>query len=106
MIIFGFGNFPYWLRLLYLLCGLSMVSLTSILSLFFTTEFLAQNVVIVINFLLDVLGGSVILVLRISADLACIAETIAYHESSPSFCFAYGYKEVSFMMLSLKPLIN
>jgi ATP-binding cassette subfamily A (ABC1) protein 3 len=51
LIIYAFGNFPYYLWLLYLLYGPAMVSFTYMFSLVFTTESTAQNVVILVNFL-------------------------------------------------------
>ena len=95
LIIMAFGNFPYWLWLLYVVYGFSMVSFTYMMSLFFTTEATGQNAVILVNFLFGALGGTVIVILRILEDLIIYGKIIAYIlRVIPSFAFAYCFNQL------------
>ena len=69
-----------------------MVSFTYILSFFFSNESIAQNIVILINFVVGALGSVVILLLRGMDNTYEDAKILGYiFAILPSFCFNFGY---------------
>ena len=70
-----------------------MISSTYILSFFFNKESTAQNVVILVNFLIGALGSTVVLMLRgLESEAHTVGKILEYiFALLPSFCFNFGY---------------
>ena len=95
LLIWAFDFYQDYLWLLYLLYGPSMVSFTYLFSFIFTKESTAQTIVLLLNFIFGALGGCVVLIVRLMADLTEAGKVIAYIlRIVPSFCFCYGYNEL------------
>jgi ATP-binding cassette subfamily A (ABC1) protein 3 len=81
-----------YLFILYLEYGPAMVSFTYLFSFIFKSEEKAQTAVLLINLLVGTLGGSSILIMRLSETLYKKARTFSFiFKIIPSFCFCYGY---------------
>ena len=92
LLIWIFDYYEIYLELLYVLYGPAMVSFTYILSFFFSNESIAQNIVILINFVVGALGSVVILLLRGMDNTYEDAKILGYiFAILPSFCFNFGY---------------
>ena len=90
--IWVFNYYEKYLELLYLLYGPAMVSFTYILSFIFTNESMAQNVVILINFVVGALGSVVVLLLRGMKNTYEDVKILQYiFGLMPGFCFNFGY---------------
>ena len=70
-----------------------MVSSTYILSFLFSKESSAQNIVILLNFLVGALGSRVILMLRgLESQAHTVGKILEYILALiPTFCFNFGY---------------
>ena len=92
-LIWLFDYYKKYLFILYILYGPAMISSTYILSFFFNKESTAQNVIILLNFLIGALGSTVILMLRgLENEAHTVAKILEYFFSvMPSFCFNFGY---------------
>ena len=92
-LIWLFGYYRKYLILLYLLYGPAMVSSTYILSFLFDKESLAQNIVILLNFLIGALGSTVIIMLRgLDNQAKTVGKVLEYiFALMPTFCFNFGY---------------
>ena len=87
-----FDYYERYLELLYVLYGPAMVSFTYILSFIFQNESTAQNIVILINFVIGALGSVVVLLLRGMDNTYEDAKILEYiFAILPSFCFNFGY---------------
>ena len=90
--IWVFNYYEKYLIILYILYGPAMVSSTYILSFCFQNESIAQNIVILINFVFGALGSVVILLLRGMENTYENAKILEYiFAIVPSFCFNFGY---------------
>ena len=95
LLIWAFDFYQDYLWLLYILYGPSMVSFTYLFSFIFTKESTAQTLVLLLNFIFGALGGCVVLIVRLMADLTEAGKIIAYIlRIVPSFCFCYGYNQL------------
>ena len=92
-LIWLFDYYKKYLTLLYILYGPAMVSSTYILSFCFDKESSAQNIVILLNFLIGALGSTVILMLRgLDSAAHTVGKVLEYiFALMPSFCFNFGY---------------
>ena len=92
-LIWLFDYYKKYLTLLYILYGPAMVSCTYILSFCFDKESSAQNIVILLNFLIGALGSTVILMLRgLESAAHTVGKALEYiFAFMPSFCFNFGY---------------
>ena len=87
-----FGYYEKYLEILYILYGPAMVSCTYILSFLFKKESTAQNIVILINFVVGALGSVVVLLLRGMKNTYEDVKIFQYIFSIlPGFCFNFGY---------------
>ena len=93
LLIWLFDYYKKYLTLLYILYGPAMVSCTYILSFCFDKESSAQNIVILLNFLIGALGSTVILMLRgLESQAHTVGKVLEYILAfMPSFCFNFGY---------------
>ena len=92
LFIWIFDYYEDYLILLYFLYGLAMVSSTYILSFFFQKQETAQNIIILMNFVVGALGSVVILLLRGMNNTFEDAKILEYiFAIVPSFCFNFGY---------------
>ena len=92
LFIWIFDQYENYLYLLYILYGPAMVSSTYILSFIFQKEETAQNVVILMNFVVGALGSVVTLLLRGMNNTFENAKILEYILAIiPSFCFNFGY---------------
>ena len=90
--IWVFNYYEKYLIILYILYGPAMISSTYILSFCFQQESMAQNIVILINFVFGALGSVVILLLRGMENTYENAKILEYFFAVvPSFCFNFGY---------------
>ena len=90
--IWLFDYYENYLYILYILYGPAMVSSTYILSFIFQKQETAQNIVILMNFVIGALGSVVILLLRGMNNTFENAKILEYiFAIMPSFCFNFGY---------------
>ena len=92
-LIWIFDYYRKYLSILYVLFGPAMVSSTYILSFLFAKESSAQNIVILLNFLIGALGSTVILMLRgLESQAHTVGKILEYiFALMPTFCFNFGY---------------
>ena len=92
-LIWLFDYYRKYLSILYVLYGPAMVSNTYILSFLFSKESSAQNIVILLNFLIGTLGSTVILMLRgFGSKTPTLGKFFEYiFDFMPNFCFNFGY---------------
>ena len=92
-LIWLFDFYRDYLVILYILFGPAMVSFTYILSFLFSKESSAQNIVILLNFLVGALGSTVILMLRgLESQAHTVGKILEYILALiPTFCFNFGY---------------
>ena len=92
-LIWLFDFYRDYLVILYILFGPAMVSFTYILSFLFSKESSAQNIVILLNFLVGALGSTVILMLRgLESQAHTVGKILEYiFALIPTFCFNFGY---------------
>ena len=92
-LIWLFDYYRKYLSILYVLYGPAMVSSTYILSFLFSKESSAQNIVILLNFLIGTLGSTVILMLRgFGSKTPTLGKFFEYiFAFMPNFCFNFGY---------------
>ena len=87
-----FHFYEKYLGLLYVLYGPAMISSTYILSFAFQNEAMAQNIIILLNFVIGALGSVVVTLLRgmdnTYEDIKIVEYILAI---MPSFCFNFGY---------------
>ena len=90
--IWLFDYYENYLIILYILYGPAMISSTYILSFFFNKESTAQNIVILLNFVIGALGAVVVLLLRGMENTYENIKIVEYiFAIMPSFCFNFGY---------------
>ena len=90
--IWIFDYYEKYLEILYILYGPAMISFTYILSFLFTNESMAQNVIILINFVVGALGSVVVLLLRGMKNTYEDVKILQYILAiMPGFCFNFGY---------------
>ena len=91
--IWIFDYYKKYLTLLYILYGPAMISSTYVLSFFFAKESSAQNVIILLNFLIGALASTIILMLRgLESSVHTVGKILEYiFAFMPSFCFNFGY---------------
>ena len=87
-----FHFYEKYLGLLYVLYGPAMISSTYILSFAFQNEAMAQNIIILLNFVIGALGSVVVTLLRGMDNTYEDIKIVEYILSiMPSFCFNFGY---------------
>ena len=92
LFIWIFDHYENYLYILYILYGPAMISSTYILSFIFQKEETAQNIIILMNFVVGALGSVVILLLRGMNNTFENAKILEYiFAIMPSFCFNFGY---------------
>ena len=92
LFIWIFDHYENYLYILYILYGPAMISSTYILSFIFQKEETAQNIIILMNFVVGALGSVVILLLRGMNNTFENAKILEYiFAIVPSFCFNFGY---------------
>jgi hypothetical protein len=92
LFIWIFDHYENYLYILYILYGPAMISSTYILSFIFQKEETAQNIIILMNFVVGALGSVVILLLRGMNNTFENAKILEYiFAILPSFCFNFGY---------------
>ena len=91
LLLYAFNYYNYYFFIFYLTLGPGMISLTYIMS-FFLDESSAQNIVLLINFVIGNIGAIIVLVLRMSSDsVRIIGKIIEYILALiPSFCFDFS----------------
>ena len=92
-LIWLFDYYRKYLSILYVLYGPAMVSSTYILSFLFSKESSAQNIVILLYFLIGTLGSTAILMLRgFGSKTPTLGKFFEYiFAFMPNFCFNFGY---------------
>ena len=93
LLIWIFDYYKKYLTLLYILYGPAMISSTYILSFLFDKESTAQNLIILLNFLIGALCSVIILMLRgLDSAAHIVGKALEYvFAFMPSFCFNFGY---------------
>ena len=82
---------PYLVEF-YLLNGPTLIFFIYFMSFFFTNETTAQNIMLLINIMVGVLGPPVVIFLRMQESTADVGKGIQYFQSLfPSFTFAFSY---------------
>ena len=95
LIIFLFKFYEKYLYILYLIYGPAMISFTYIFNFIFKSEDHGQIVILLINLVIGVLGGTSIILMRLNEDLKKLSIKIIYFlRIIPSFCFCYGYNQL------------
>jgi len=76
----------------YLLNGPTLIFFIYLMSFFFTNETTAQNMMLLINIMVGVLGPPVVIFLRMQDSTVDIGKVLQYSQSIfPSFTFAFSY---------------
>ena len=94
-ILYLFDFYEKYLYILYLEYGSAMTSFTYLLSILFKSEDIGQIIVLLINLVIGVLGGTSIIIMRLNKDLKNLSKIIIYiFRIIPSFCFCFGYNQL------------
>jgi hypothetical protein len=92
LLLWAFDYYKKYLYILYLTYGTGMISLTYAMSFFFSDESNAQNVVILLNFIVGDLGSIIVLVLRGIPSMKNFAKIVEYICALvPAFCFDFSF---------------
>jgi len=92
LLLWAFDYYKKYLYILYLTYGPGMISLTYAMSFFFSNESHAQNVVILLNFIVGDLGSIIVLVLRGIPSMKNFAKIVEYVCALvPAFCFDFSF---------------
>ena len=94
LLILKIGDYDYeYIWAFYIILGPALISVTYVISFFFTDDSNAQNKMILINTLISVLGGSTVVVLRANESTANLGKQLQVLFGllpSFNFCFAYN----------------
>ena len=92
LLLLAFGYYKEYLYIFYITFGPGMISLTYVLSFAFQSESAAQNVIIILNYLIGGTGAIIIVVLRSIESFKNIAKVLEYiFALLPNFNFSFSY---------------
>jgi len=90
LLLYAFNFYKDYFYIFYITLGPGLISLTYIMSCFLD-ESSAQNIVIIINFIIGNVGAIIVIVLRTSESVKNIGKLLEYILSIiPSFCFDFS----------------
>ena len=92
LILWALNFYVKYLYIFYLIYGLGMISLSYLISFFFSNEASAQITIIFINIIFGILGLLIVLAFRFIDSLKLCSKILEYIFSLvPIFCFNYSY---------------